>query len=139
MMTIKVTRGTCGIKYTDAKGITKYDTKTAADGAFDIDEAQAERLVSLGVAKYATTTEENVKAAEKAEEADEDEKLTGHLDADQLGEMSYDELKKLAADMGVTPKGKKKDDYIEAICAAEVEAGEEDEDELPDLNAADPE
>lgn len=139
MKLIKVTRGTCGIKYTDAKGLTKYESKTAADGAFELDEAQAERLVSLGVAKYAKTTEENVNAAETPEEADEDEKLTVHLDADQLGEMSYDELKKLAADMGVTPKGKKKDDYIEAICAAEVEAGEEDEDELPDLNAADPE
>lgn len=139
MRTIKVTRGTCGIKYTDAKGITKYDSKTAADGAFDIDEAQAERLVSLGVAKYATTTEANVKAAEPAKETDEDEKLTGHLDADTLGAMDYNELKKLAADMGVTPKGKKKDDYIAAIIAVEVEAGEEDEDELPDLDAVDPE
>ena len=139
MRTIKVIRGTCGIKYTDAKGLTKYDSKTAADGAFDIDEAQAERLVSLGVAEYATTTKETAKTAEPADEADEDEKLTGRLDADTLGVMDYNELKKLAADMGVTPKGKKKGDYIEAICAAEVEIGEEDEDELPDLNAADPE
>ena len=138
MKLIKVTRGTCGIKYTDAKGNTMYDSKTAADGAFELDEAQAERLVSLGVAEYATG-ETVAKAAENAEEADEGEKLTGHLDADQLGEMDYNELKKLAADMGVTPKGKKKADLIEAICAAEVEAGEEDEDELPDLNAADPE
>lgn len=138
MKLIKVTRGTCGIKYTDAKGNTTYNSKTAADGVFEIDEAQAERLVSLGVAEYATG-ETVAKAAENAEETDEGKKLTGHLDADQLGAMDYNELKKLAAEMGVTPKGKKKDDYIEAICAAEVEAGEEDEDELPDLNAADPE
>ena len=139
MRTIKVKIGTCGIKYTDAKGNIKYDSKTAADGAFDIDDVQAERLVSLGVAEYATTTEKTAKTAEPAKETDEDEKLVGNLDADTLGAMDFNELKKLAADMGVTPKGKKKVDYIEAIIAAEVEPGEEDEDELPDLDAVDPE
>lgn len=140
MKAIIITRGTCGVKYTGANGCARYTTKTAADGAFEIDDAQAERFVSLGVAKYATATE----AAQEPEaipgtpsDDEEGEQLTGHLDADQLGAMSYNDLKKLAADMGVKPEGNKKDDYIAAICAADVDA--DDEDELPDLNAADPE
>ena len=135
MKAIIITRGTCGVKYTDANGCARYTTKTAADGAFEIDDAQAERFVSLGVAKYATATEE--KAPETYADDEEGEQLTGHIDADQLGAMSYNDLKKLAADMGVKPEGNKKDDYIAAICAADVYA--DDEDELPDLNAADPE
>ena len=140
MKAIIITRGTCGVKYTCANGCARYTTKTAADGAFEIDDAQAERFVSLGVAKYATATE----AAQEPEaihgtpsDDEEGEQLTGHLDADQLGAMSYNDLKKLAADMGVKPEGNKKDDYIAAICAADVYA--DDADELPDLNAADPE
>lgn len=135
MKAIIITCGTCGVKYTDANGCARYTTKTAADGAFEIDDAQAERFVSLGVAKYATATEG--KAQETYADDEEGEQLTGHLDADQLGAMSYNDLKKLAADMGVKPEGTRKDDYIAAICAAEVEVG--DDDELPELNAADPE
>lgn len=141
MKAIIITCGTCGVKYTDANGCARYTTKTAADGAFEIDDAQAERFVSLGVAKYATATEEAVQEPETIpgtnEDTEEGEQLVGHIDADQLGAMSYNELKKLAADMGVKPEGNKKDDYIAAICAADVYA--DDEDELPDLNAADPE
>ena len=140
MKAIIITRGTCGVKYTDANGCARYTTKTAADGVFEIDDAQAERFVSLGVAKYATVTE----AAQEPEaipripaDDEEGEQLTGHLDADQLGTMSYNDLKKLAADMGVKPEGTKKDDYIAAICAAEADV--DDADELPDLSAADPE
>ncbi len=141
MKAIIITRGTCGVKYTCANGSTRYTTKTAADGAFEIDDAQAERFVSLGVAKYATATEGTAQDPETTPETtaddEEGEQLTGHLDADQLGAMTYNELKKLAADMGVKPEGTRKDDYIAAICAADVEVG--DEDELPELNAADPE
>ena len=140
MKAIIITCGTCGVKYTDANGCARYTTKTAADGAFEIDDARAERFVSLGVAKYATATE----AAQESEaipgipaDDEEGEQLTGHLDADQLGAMSYNDLKKLAADMGVKPEGTKKDDYIAAICAAEADV--DDADELPDLSAADPE
>ena len=140
MKAIIITRGTCGVKYTDANGCARYTTKTAADGAFEIDDAQAERFVSLGVASYVgvkAPAPETIPGT--TEDAEEGEQLVGNIDADQLGAMSYNELKKLAADMGVKPEGSKKDDYIAAICAAEVEVDDEDEDELPDLNAADPE
>lgn len=133
--TIKIKSGGCGVKYTDGNGVERYALKTPKDGAFLCEIEQAKRLVALGVAEYVadekcdTETKEGVGVAE-----------TGHLDAEQLESMDFNDLKKLAKDMGVTPAGKKKADYIAALVAVEVEAGEEvDGDELPDLDAADPE
>ena len=49
-----------------------------------------------------------------------------HLDRRQLEEMTVDNLKGLAADMGIdTTRLKKKSEYVEAISAVEVEPGEE--------------
>lgn len=129
---IRITRGGCGIKYTDKHGNARHTLKTPEDGAFDCEAEQAERLVSLGVAEY---VDEGPVAQAGAQQ------VSGHLDAAALEEMDYNELKKLAADMGVVPDGKKKADYIAAIVAVEVEAdGEEDPDnDMPELNAADPE
>lgn len=135
---IKITRGGCGIKYTDEHGNARHALKTPEDGAFDCEAEQAERLVGLGVAEY--VGEEPVAQADA-------QQVSGHLDAAALEEMDYNELKKLAADMGVVPEGKKKADYIAALVAVEVEAdgeeetdGEEDPDnDMPELNAADPE
>lgn len=46
---------------------------------------------------------------------------TAYLDKAQLEEMKFDDLKSLAADMGVDTTGfKKKADYIEAIAAVEI-------------------
>lgn len=57
---------------------------------------------------------------------------TAHLDKGQLEEMKYDDLKKLAADMGIDTAGlKKKADLVEAIAAEEVIPGPtEDENEV---------
>lgn len=159
MKKIKVTRGGCGINYTDANGNTRHALKTAESGPFECDDAQADRLVRLGVAAYVgeakipapsmkdyakTQQEGQDKDLEQSEEKDEifqePEKATGHLDAADLETWDYKDLKKLAADMGVKPNGQKKADYIEAIVAAEVEYDVEDDgDELPELGAADPE
>ena len=140
MATIKITRGGCGIKYTDANGVERHALKTPEHGAFECDDAQAARLVGARVAVYVTE-----KTAEVAPEG-ETGKLTGHLDPEQLETMDYNTLKKLASDMGVKPEGTKKADYIAAIAAAEVELDEadmvddeEETDDMPDLNAADPE
>lgn len=143
---IRVTRGGCGIKYTDGNGVARHALKTPEDGPFLCEIEQAKRLVGLGVAVYVN---EPVQAPENpTQQDDEDEnkpdKLVGHLDAADLEKMEYNALKKLAADMGVKPEGgTKKADYIAAIVAAEVEVdAEDDEDEdneLPNLNAADPE
>lgn len=143
MAKIRVIRGGCGISYKDKNGTARHALRTPEHGPFVCDDAQAVRLVSLGVAVY--VNEQQAAPEPKADPAagGEPEKTTGHLDPEQLEAMEYNELKKLAADMGVTPKGKKKADLIEAIAAAEVEPGDEvdpdDEDELPELGAADPE
>ena len=151
MIKIRVTRGGCGISYNDEHGTKRHALKTPEDGPFMCDEAQAERLVRLGVAAYVTG-----KAPEVPQDPDADtdpgnqepEKATGHLDAAELESWDYNQLKKLVADMGVTPKGKKKADLIAAITAAEVTPGNDtdpdegdgsEDDDLPELGAADPE
>lgn len=134
MRKIRVTVGTVG--YYDAKHAHKR--MTAADGPFECEDAQAEHFVSAGVAEY-------VGGVIEADEADEQE-VTGHLAKSQLEEMTIQQLQNLAGDIGVDVTGcKKKADYVDAIAAAEVNAGgmvddeDTDGDALPDLNAADPE
>ncbi len=134
MRKIRVTVGTVG--YYDAKHAHKR--MTAADGPFECEDTQAEHFVSAGVAEY-------VGGAIEVDEADEQE-VTGHLAKSQLEEMTIQQLQNLAGDLGVDVTGcKKKADYVDAIAAAEVTAGgvvddeDADGDELPDLNAADPE
>lgn len=152
MAKIRVIQGGCGISYKDEHGTARHTLKTPEHGAFECDDAQAARLVRLGVAAYVTeqqaTTESSEDPAADSERPEqttgsEPEKATGHLDREQLESMDYNELKKLAADMGVKATGKKKADLIDAIAAVEVELSDEvdpdNEDDLPDLNAADPE
>lgn len=134
MRKIRVTVGTVG--YYDAKHAHKR--MTAADGPFECEDTQAEHFVSAGVAEY-------VGGAIEADEADEQE-VTGHLAKSQLEEMTIRQLQNLAGDLGIDVTGcKKKADYVDAIAAAEVNAGgmvddeATDGDDLPDLNAADPE
>lgn len=134
MRKIRVTVGTVG--YYDAKHAHKK--MTAADGPFECEDTQAEHFVSTGAAEY-------VGGAIEVDEADEQE-VTGHLAKSQLEEMTIQQLQNLAGDLGVDVTGcKKKADYVDAIAAAEVNAGgmvddeDTDGDDLPDLNAADPE
>jgi hypothetical protein len=134
MRKIRVTVGTVG--FYDAKHAHKR--KTAADGLFECEDTQAEHFVSAGVAEY-------IGGVIKADEAD-DQEVTGHLAKNQLEEMTIQQLQNLAGDLGVDVTGcKKKADYVDAIAAAEVNAGGmvddegTDGDDLPDLNAADPE
>lgn len=56
------------------------------------------------------------------------EQITGHLDKEQLESMEYNDLKKLAADLGVDTKVvKKKADLIEAVAAIEVSVPKQEE------------
>lgn len=131
--TIKIKHGGCGVHYTDDNGVARYGLKTPKDGAFLCEIEQANRLVELGVAEY--VADGNLAVKEGVELGDK-----GHLDAAQLENMDFNDLKKLAKDMGVTPDGKKKADYIAALVAVEVEPGEEvDGDEPPVLDAVNPE
>lgn len=156
MAKIKVKQGGCGIQYTDAHGNVRHALKTPESGPFECDDTQAARLVRLGAAEYVglqwrevapeaqpEAQQEEAPEAQLEEQggvAQETEQIPVHFDAAELEKWDYNELKKLAADMGVVPAGKKKADYIAAIVAAEVYVdAEEDPDELPELTAADPE
>lgn len=131
---IKIKAGGCGVKYKDENGVERFALKTPEDGAFNCEIEQAKRFVALGAAEF---------VADGDSKALKGGKVSGHLSAEQLEEMNYNELKKLAADMGVKATGNKKENYIAAIVAAEVEADADDvvddADDLPDLGAVDPE
>lgn len=130
---IRITRGGCGVKYTDGNGVERYALKTPESGAFECEIEQAKRFVGLGMAEYAATP------ATPAGNPD-DGKGSGHLDAEQLEEMTIKQLEALAKEIGADVTGcKKKSDYIAAIVAVEVDLGEEADDDLPDLDAVDPE
>lgn len=64
------------------------------------------------------------KLVEETEESSNDEEgvlQTGYLDEAELADMKFDDLKRLAADMGIGTKGlKSKADYAKAIAAVEV-------------------
>ena len=141
MKKIRITRGGCGICYTDANGVKRHALKTPESGAFECSDEQADRLVRLGVAIYAGTAGKPAQQADaEPKQAEEPEQtVKGHLDAKELEGWSYNELKKLAAELGVEPAGKKKADYIAAIVAEEVEVSVDDDELPPDLNVADPE
>lgn len=139
MTVIKVKVGGCGIKYTDSNGMERHELKKPEDGPFECEIEQAKRLVDLGVAEY-------VSPWTGPSDDDEDEppaqtgQVSGHLCAEDLETMDYNDIKKLAAEMGVKPEGKTKADYIAALVAVAVEASPaDDEDEPPALGAVDPE
>lgn len=118
-------------------------------GICEVDEAEARRLVALGVAVIVHEADEAPVASGStvesgadmpSEENGAESGAEAHLDAEQLQEMTVAQLKELAAELGIeTAKLRKKDDLIAAIVAVPVEPGEEiSEDDLPDLSAAAP-
>ena len=117
-------------------------------GTVEVDEAEASRLVALGVASLVVTTPsapvESPPPSENTSETKDspDGFLEAHLDRDQLLSMTNAQLKQLAEDMGLDPgKCRKKADYIDLITEATVyvEDDEVDDGELPpDLTAEDP-
>lgn len=130
MVKIKVIRGGCGISYTDEHGVQRHCIKTKEDGEFEYDNAKAERLVRLGFARYVTPTVNDV--------GQKEDELKSYLSADGLQDMTIEDLKKLANDMGVdVTKCRRKQEFIEVISSVELE--DDDEDEMPNLDVADPE
>lgn len=142
MATIRVKCG-CGITYRDANGVERHALKTPENGPFECDDAQADRLVKLEVAEYVNDLGWRAVAdpVPQPDGSQEPEKKTVSLDKEQLEAMDYNKLKKLAADIGVKPKGSKKADLVAAISAAEVEIEDPEDldDDLPDLSTAEPE
>ena len=116
----------------------------------EVDEAEARRLVALGVAAIAHEVDEAPVASGSmtkngdtpcvdmlSEENGTESDTAAHLDAEQLREMTVAHLRELASELGIdTAKLRKKDDLIAAIAAVPVEPGEEvSENDLPDLSA----
>lgn len=145
MAKIRVITGGCGIEYKDAHGNARHALKTPESGAFECDDAQAERLVALKVAVYVEAkatapADQNDEQETQPEASQETEKATGHLDAAQLETMTNAQLKALGEELGADVSGcKKKADYIAAIIAVEVEVDEDDDNDMPELSVADPE
>lgn len=104
------------IKSLSYTGVVEATSKNP--DVFTEDKATADAAVATG---YFKLMEDNGAAAPEQ---------TAHLSKAQLEEMKFDDLKSLAADMGVYTTGfKKKADYVEAIAAVEVIPGPEtDED-----------
>lgn len=130
---------------------TKTGVHTVSRGErCEVSDAEAARLIGLGVAKYAfsvptapeTAPAEAPAVAEgndtPAAETSQNGSEVAHLDPDQLHDMTVANLKKLAADMGIDTKQlKTKDALIQAICAEDVVRGDECADG-PELAAAMP-
>lgn len=138
MLTVKIKSGTYGLNTGD-----RVIPKDRMSEPFSLDDAEAKRLVSLGVAEIITegvatggngkeTNPPNVNPSNDENGSNGENEggndIDGHLDAEQLGEMTIKELKALAEDMGIdTSKMKVKADYIQAIVAVEVSAPADDE------------
>mgnify|MGYP003301700070 CR=1 FL=1 len=138
MKKIKIILGTYGYM---KNGIPPVDLIDMNSNPIEVSDAEAERLVKLGVAKEVTEI-----AVEK--HAITEETATGYLDAESLEEYTIDELKDLASKLGIEFKSKiKKEELIKLIAATEVdypveedaEDEEADNEEPPVLSAVEPE
>ena len=120
--------------------IYKSNTK---DDEFECDEVIAKSLSKDG---YVVEFQEGEfkEADDKGDSQEEQENITGHLSKEDLEEMTYPNLKKLAKDMGIPATGTK-EELIEKIVKEEVEipsdaiVDEEDEedessDEMPNTS-----
>ena len=152
MTQVMIVFGTYGHKPEGAKRITPISIGETVE----LPDAEAARLVGLGIAQYVHTPLSQPSAPvatpnstrnipdecdTQGDENDgaEDEE-TAHLDREQLESMTNADLKTLAKDMGIaTGSLKTKNALIEAIVAVEVAPGLEDDEELPpDLGAEAP-
>jgi len=138
MKQIKIINGTYGFR----PNPPAVEPKTPDDGPFFVEDAEADRLVTLKVAVIVDGT-----AAPAADPAPQD---PAPADQDTLvynEDMKLDELKDVARSVGATEDElkslrSKKDviALINEIVAGEGEADTEDEDpeDAPDVSAADP-
>ena len=102
---------------------------------------QEARLVKLGVAEYVDEPEKAEPVNEPAQvQSPEIGEEAAHLDPDQLKELTNAELKKMAEEMSIdTAKLKTKAQLIEAITAADVVPGpDEDSEGMEDDGEAPP-
>lgn len=138
MKTVKIIFGSYGAY--DAKRCVKV---IECGETCEVDDAEADRLVALGVAAVVAAAPQ---AAADEDEACGDTAATetpsegddAPLDAEQLSAMTNAKLEQMAKELGLdTSKCKKKADYVELIISAE--AADEDEEEDEDIEEEDEE
>ena len=133
MAIVKIVNGTYGHRPDGSKYVIPV---TPADLPISVSDEEAKRIVEMGVAVYvdagavATAPADdfdsspisNSPSDEGGDSGDSDcVEITGTLDPEGLKDWKMDDLKKLAADMGIdTTNLKKKAALIDAICTVEV-------------------
>lgn len=163
MKLIKIINGTYGFRPQPYV----VELKTADDQPFEVSDEEADRLIGLGVAALAFGDDsESLQVAmdgmvgqledqpvppedpdedpedqdtdepeDEADETNEPAPAGEKMDPEELKQLTNPELGELAKELGIEVKGRPtKADLIDAIMAAAAE-----DDELPDLGAADPE
>lgn len=154
MKLIKIINGTYGFRPQPYV----VEAKTAADAPFEVDDKEAARLVGLGVAVIAfgedseslqdamngvvdqledqpTPPDEEPEDPDAEPDAEADPEPTQKFDPEELAKLTNPELAEIAQELGVEVKHRpKKSELIDLIMQAAAE-----DDELPDLGAADPE
>lgn len=138
MVLVKIINGIYGYR-PDGRSIVI--PTTPKDAPIGVDEAEAERLVELGVARYVNELPDRTVAVDVATPltADETDNSVDDMgadadgesgssgaeaddasDAEDLSKWKYEDLKKLASDLGIdTGKLRKKEALIQAILEAE--------------------
>lgn len=140
-MKVRIVRGLYGSR----KGL-----KSPESGAFELNDTEAERIISLGIAEAVSdseaddelTVDETIEDEKpSSSETPKDEVMQGHFTEEDLKVMQYNDLRKLAKDLGVDTTGKQSD-IIARILAVDVAINTEDssygELEAPVLEAAVP-
>ena len=133
-MAIRIIKGIFG--YKDAKG--NVIPKTSKDEPFSLTAEQEARLVKRGVAAYVGDEDKKDENGQGGSAIPPE----GHIDKEQLEEMDYNDLKRLAKEMDLPTAGTKKE-LAERIAEAKLQTddaeNESDEEKPPVLTPADPE
>lgn len=99
----------------------------------ELKEPVEEAKTAKSKSTRSTAKKSSTKKSNPVEDEEDTETVSGHLDKEQLDGMKYNDLKKLAKDLGIPAKGGR-EELTEAILSAEVTADsteEADEDEKP--------
>lgn len=114
---IKIIAGVYGYKKNG-----RIEAKTVKSEPFSVEQKEEQRLVDAGVAVYVENSEKVVSRTENTKKATEN-----------IEQMPYNDLRAKVAAMGLSVKGNKKQDLIDAI----KDASKSDNEDIEVLEAAD--
>ncbi len=134
-MKIRITRGIYGFRENG-----KVVEKTKSDRPFEVDDKEGARLIALKVAESADDDKSIEIDRSEKDEGRPDTAGEGYLTREELVSMSKEDLSRLAEELGVKKTGSKKE-LVEQLLQCSIGYEEEEpleEDEVPDLNAEEP-